>query len=66
MISLRVGDALHRVDGNVVRSSDHAHAWAILLAQIGEDRAFDVSIDLGSSERGLRSSERGLRASETP
>ena len=48
--SLRVGDALHRVDGNAVRSGDSAHAWTILLAQIGEDRAFDVGIDLAPSE----------------
>ena len=40
--SLRVGHALHRIDGNAVLGSDYAHAWAILLVQIGEDRAFDV------------------------
>ena len=44
-ISLRVGDALHRVDAHAMRGSDHPHARAILLAQISEDRAFDVGIE---------------------
>ena len=48
--SLRVGDALHRVDGNAERGGDCAHAWAILLAKVGEDRASDLSIDLWPSE----------------
>ena len=34
-ISLSVGgDALHRVDARAMRGRDHAHAWAILPAQI--------------------------------
>jgi hypothetical protein len=37
-----VRDALHRVDADAVRGSDHAHAWAILPAQRGVDRSVDV------------------------
>jgi hypothetical protein len=41
--SLRVRDALHCDDGNAMCGSNHAHAWAIILAQRGKDRGFDVS-----------------------
>jgi hypothetical protein len=50
MISLCMGDALHRVRADVVLGGDHAHAWAMLPAQIGEDRALNVGGDLGSAE----------------
>jgi hypothetical protein len=49
-ISLRVCNALHRVDANTVRGRDHPHARAILPAQIGENRALDVGTDLGPTE----------------
>jgi hypothetical protein len=43
-----VRDALNRVDA--VRRRDYAHAWAILLAEIGDDRALDAGTDFGSAE----------------
>jgi Bacteriophage Sf6, terminase small subunit-like len=49
-VSSRVRDALHRVDADAVRGSDHAHAWAILPAQRGVDRSLDVGSDLGPAQ----------------
>jgi hypothetical protein len=33
-----------------MRGRDHAHAWAILLVEIGQDRALDIGTDLGPAE----------------
>jgi hypothetical protein len=44
LILLRVRDAQHRVDAHAMLGRDHAHAWPVLPAQIGEDGAFDVCI----------------------
>jgi hypothetical protein len=45
-----MGDALHRVRADAVPGRDHAHAWAMLPAQIGLDSALDLGIDLGPPE----------------